>query len=124
MRSPLLLSAVAALLLTLTASAAGDPGRAHVRAAAKAMGGEARLRALTGLRLRGVGHWNLLEQSERPTPPFLAMYEQFEEVRDLRRGRLRQKSESRGMVMDEWKGVTMLLADGVAAADFHLERLG
>lgn len=119
MRSPLLLSAVTALLLTLPASAAEDPGRAHVRTAAEAMGGEARLRALKGLRLRGVGHWNLLEQSERPTPPFLVMYEQFEEVRDLRRGRLSQKSESRGMVMDEWKGVTMLLADGVAAADFQ-----
>ncbi|NNC04644.1 hypothetical protein HJC10_17545 [Corallococcus exiguus] len=119
MRSPLLLSAVTALLLTLPASAAEDPGRTHVLAAAEAMGGEARLRALKGLRLRGVGHWNLLEQSERPTPPFLVMYEQFEEVRDLRRGRLSQKSESRGMVMDEWKGVTMLLADGVAAADFQ-----
>ncbi|NOK17283.1 hypothetical protein [Corallococcus carmarthensis] len=118
MRRPLLLSAVAVLLLTLPASAAEDAGRAHVRAAAEAMGGEARLRALTGLRVRGVGHWNLLEQSERPTPPFLVIYEQFDELRDLRRSRLRQKSEGRGMVMDAWKGVTMLLADGVAAAEF------
>ncbi|WP_338265650.1 hypothetical protein [Corallococcus caeni] len=119
MRRPLLTSAVAVLLLiALPAAAAEDPGRAHVRAAAEAMGGEARLRALTGLRIRGVGHWNLLEQSERPTPPFLVMYEQFDEVSDLRRGRLRQKSEARGVVMDDWRSVTMLLADGVAAAEF------
>ncbi|TSC22899.1 hypothetical protein [Corallococcus sp. Z5C101001] len=118
MRRALLLSAVAVLLLfTLPTSAGEEPGRTRVRAAAEAMGGEARLRALASLRVQGIGHWNLLEQSERPTPPFLVMYEQFDEVRDLREGRLNQKTEGRGAVLDPWKAMTVRLSDGVVAAE-------
>ncbi|RKH57242.1 MBL fold metallo-hydrolase [Corallococcus llansteffanensis] len=110
---------VAVLLLTFSASASEDPGRARVRAAAEAMGGEARLRALSSLRIQGVGHWNLQEQGERPAPPYRVMYEQFDELSDLRRGHLRQKNEARGAVLPDWKSLTMLLSQGVVAVEYE-----
>lgn len=114
MRTSLLLFS---LLLSLPAPAEEDVARSQVRAAAEAMGGEARLRALTSLRIQGIGHWNLVEQSERPEPPWLTMYEQLDETRDLRRGRLRQRSEGRGALLDAWQSFTLILADDVVAGE-------
>ncbi|TQF12560.1 hypothetical protein FJV41_28470 [Myxococcus llanfairpwllgwyngyllgogerychwyrndrobwllllantysiliogogogochensis] len=109
---------LATLLFASTARSAEDTARPRVQAALEAMGGEARLRALSSLRIHGIGHWNLLEQSERPAAPWLVMYEQLEEVRDLRHRRLRQKTESRGAAgLDSWQAVTMMLADGVVAME-------
>jgi len=106
------------LLFATTARSAEDTARPRLQAALEAMGGEARLRALSSLRLHGIGHWNLLEQSERPTPPWLVSYEQLEEVRDLRQRRLRQKTEGRGAGgLDTWQAVTLVLADGVVAME-------
>ncbi len=93
MRRTVLLSLL--LLIALPASAADD-ARARVRAAAEAMGGEARLRALSSLRVQGIGHWNLFEQFERPAAPWLVIYEQLDELLVPARHRLRQKTESRG----------------------------
>jgi hypothetical protein len=117
MRHPLLFPLLATLLFALPSGAAEDAARARVRASAEAMGGEVRLRALSGLRIQGVGHWNLLEQSERPEPPWLVLYEQVEELRDLRNRRLRQNTESRGAAgLETWQGMSMVLDAGVVAA--------
>ncbi|QSQ24418.1 MBL fold metallo-hydrolase [Pyxidicoccus parkwayensis] len=110
------------LLLALPASATDD-ARARVQAAAEAMGGEARLRALSSLRIQGIGHWNLLEQSERPTPPWLVMYEQVDELRVPSRQRLRQKTEGRGAAgAGAWQVATLVM-DGDAVAMEHEGKL-
>jgi hypothetical protein len=116
-RTPLL-PLLALLLLALPASGAAGGARAHVGAAAEAMGGEARLRGLSGLRIQGIGHWNLLEQSERPAPPWLVLYEQVDELREPSRRRLRQKTESRGAAgLATWQQLSMVLADDVVAVE-------
>ncbi|WP_338864835.1 MBL fold metallo-hydrolase [Myxococcus stipitatus] len=118
MRRPRLLLLFAALLFATPGSSAEDLARPRLQAALEAMGGEARLRALSSLRIGGIGHWNLMEQSERPTPPWLVMYEQVDEVRDLRQRRLRQKTEGRGAGgRDAWQGATMVLSDGVVGVE-------
>jgi hypothetical protein len=102
------------LFLASSALAAEDVARAHLRASLEAMGGEAKLQALSALRIQGIGHWNLMEQSERPAPPWLVSYEQVDEVRDLRQRRLRMKTEGRGSPgLEDWQGATMVLSDGV-----------
>lgn len=118
MRRPRLLLLFATLLFATPGSSAEDLARPRLQAALEAMGGEARLRALSSLRIGGIGHWNLMEQSERPTPPWLVTYEQVDEVRDLRQRRLRQKTEGRGAGgRDEWTGATMVMSDGAVAVE-------
>ncbi|MCP3099909.1 hypothetical protein LZ198_13620 [Myxococcus sp. K15C18031901] len=110
------------LLLSAPVLAGDAPARLQVQAAAQAMGGEARLRALPALRIQGIGHWNLLEQSERPTPPWLVSYEQLDELRDPAHRRLRQKLEGRSPSagLGTWQSMTVLMSDGAVA----LEREG
>ncbi|MFP2931939.1 MBL fold metallo-hydrolase [Pyxidicoccus sp. 3LG] len=118
MRRTVLLPLVALLLLALPSSAAEDPARARLRASAEAMGGEARLRALSSLRIQGIGHWNLMEQSERPAPQWLVMYEQLDELRDPARHRLRQKNEGRGTAgLATWQSATLLMDGDVVAME-------
>ncbi|MCP3140624.1 MBL fold metallo-hydrolase [Pyxidicoccus xibeiensis] len=118
MRRTALLPLVVLVLLALPSFSAGDPARERVRAATEAMGGEARLRALSSLRIQGIGHWNLMEQSERPSPPWLVVYEQVEELRVPARHRLRQKTEGRGSAgMEAWKPMVMGMDGDVVAME-------
>ncbi|MBF5041699.1 MBL fold metallo-hydrolase [Aggregicoccus sp. 17bor-14] len=109
------------LLLSTAAPAAAPPTpRAPLEEAARAMGGLERLRALRALRLEGIGHRVLLEQSERPEGPWAVMYEQRVELRDLAQGRVREETEQRsGAVgLPAWtKGPVSIMADGVAAME-------
>jgi hypothetical protein len=91
------------------------PARALVSAGIRAMGGEARLRALRGVRIAGIGHRNQLEQSERPEGPWLVTYEQVDELRDVAAGRLRQRTRQLGFGADDWQPTVRLYADGVPA---------
>jgi len=93
---------------------AGD-ARTRVRAAVAAMGGEARLRALQAVRIRGIGHRNMLEQSERPEGPWLVSYQQVDELRDVAGGRVAQHLESRDYNAAEWSGYTRVLSGGAVA---------
>lgn len=88
-----------------------------VRAGIEAMGGEPRLRALHTLRIEGVGHWNLLEQWERPEPPFDVIYDQLTEERDLDHGNLRQVSQARGAGLPGWSTATVILSDGAVVME-------
>ncbi|WP_164013263.1 hypothetical protein [Pyxidicoccus trucidator] len=118
MRRTALLPLVSFLLLALPALAADDGARARVQAAAEAMGGEARLRALSSLRIQGLGHWNLMEQSERPAPPWLVMYEQVDELRVPARRRLSQKTESRGTAgLATWQALSLVMDGDVVAVE-------
>jgi hypothetical protein len=111
----LALAVLGCAALAMPAAGQGDGARARVRAGLEAMGGEAKLRALTGVRVAGIGHRNLLEQSERPEGPWIAAYEQVDELRDLAKGRVRQSYQQRYYGAPEWWGYTRLLSDGVAA---------
>jgi len=76
--------------------AARMDGRDIVLHALAAMGGEDRLRAIHVVVLKGIGHHQALEQSERPEGPWVEAYEQVTEVRDFDHGRLRDDIEARG----------------------------
>jgi hypothetical protein len=91
----------------------------RVRAAIEAMGGEAALRALRGVRLETVGHVNALEQSDRFEGPYIVQYEQRAELRDLGTGRLRQTTQRRNFQSPQFRGNTLVVADGVASYEFR-----
>lgn len=83
--------------------------------AREAMGGE-RLASLATIRLSGLGYTNALEQSERPEGPWIKSFDQFTELRDLRRLRLRRTTQSRsGAWSPDWSPELVLLADTGAA---------
>ena len=86
----------AVFLRPCLATAKEDEARELIRLAMRAMGGEERLRAIESVSFKGIGHRYMLEQSERPEGPWLLDYFQISEVRDFRKGRLRQATESRG----------------------------
>lgn len=106
-------------LLAMPSQAASAPAaQSRVRAGLEAMGGEARWRAMTSVKLSGRGHWYHIEQSERPEGPYVVSYEQVDEVRDLARGRLRQTATGFSPVLPP-EGFTssLLLADGAVAME-------
>lgn len=64
-----------------------------------AMGGRAQLESIHSLHWKGFGHYNLIEQSERPAGPWIVRYEQSEEWRDVAGGRRRvEKTERPGEI--------------------------
>lgn len=92
--------------------------RAIVRAAVEAMGGEANLRNLRTISYEGIRHSNMLEQSERPSGPWLVVYSQLRELRDLVNGSVRQVSSSRGILFPDWTPErTTVVSSGVAALE-------
>ncbi len=88
-----------------------------LQAAIKAMGGEAKLRALASLKIEGIGHSFALEQSERPEGPWIVSYEQVKELRDLTNRKLRRTSESRNSQVPDWSGSTLIVAGEAAAIE-------
>jgi hypothetical protein len=82
--------------------AAQNGGRDLAGKALDAMGGEARLRALHVVEIKGIGHRYGLEQSERPEGPWLVQYEQVDEIRDFDNHRLREDIDARGYETDNW----------------------
>ena len=96
----------------------GKVARNLLGAAATAMGGLEKLRALKSLQLEAIGHWNLLEQSERPEGPWLVTYDQVTEWRDYEHNRLRQTSKTRRPDSPEWSSdFNLIVADSVAMAE-------
>jgi len=94
---------------------AQDGPRELLRRAAEAMGGE-RLTSLAAVRLSGIGYSNALEQSERPEGPWLKVFEQFTELRDLRGSRVRRSAQSRsGPWSADWSPPLVMVADSTAA---------
>ena len=107
------------LILVLTLPSLGKGGgpqgeaKRWLREAARAMGGEARLRGLKGLQLKGSSHTFLLEQSERPEGPWIVSYEEVTELRDLEGRRLRRTVVSGNP--NSFPEMTLIQADGIAA---------
>jgi hypothetical protein len=93
---PLLASLFIALAYPLAAVANSQMDAASLlHEALDAQGGEARLRAARCWSWRATGYRNLLEQSERPSGPYVTEFDAVAEAHDLRRGRLRRAVEAR-----------------------------
>lgn len=94
--------------------------RAVVERGIAAMGGEERLRAVHAVELRGIGHRNALEQSERPEGPWLQQYEQVHSLRDLDGQRVREEIDGRGyetanlLTSAEWTHRAFVVDGGLA----------
>src|SRR5262245_3840334 len=97
---------------TKSVARSADNAKSLLQAAVSAMGGEARLRAIRTLKIKGEGHTYLLEQSERPEGPWIVNYEQVAELRDLEGRRLRQDVASRGPAAGP--EMTSITAEGMA----------
>ena len=88
--------------------------------AAKAMGGEARLRAISAVEVSGVAMWHHREQSERPEGPWIATFVDFTDVRNFATDAVLRRSRARGLASPdfvdnkEWTGESsVLVASGV-----------
>src|SRR5690349_9958529 len=62
-----------------------------------AMGGLDKLKAIRSIHTKSVGHFNLLEQSERPEGPWLVIYQETEEWRDVEHGYVRRSYKLNGV---------------------------
>jgi hypothetical protein len=79
-----------------------------------AMGGLDRLKAIKSIHSKSIGHTYLLEQSERPLGPWLVVYQETDEWRDVERGFIRRSYEQKGVFESK---VFEIVADGISAAD-------
>ncbi|WP_394834634.1 hypothetical protein LVJ94_49875 [Pendulispora rubella] len=68
--------------------------QAIVAGALNAFGGESRVRAVHGVHMKFLGHWNLIEGSERPEPPWDVSYEEGETWFDFTLPAWREKATS------------------------------
>ncbi len=93
--------------------------KAMVQAAIDAMGGETALRAIKSVQMDGIGHENMLEQSERPAGPWLVNYMEISELRDIEGNRLRRTTKSNNFQSNGWSSLNILVAGGVAAAEVN-----
>ncbi|HEY7546120.1 MAG TPA: hypothetical protein VID27_14610, partial [Blastocatellia bacterium] len=91
--------------------------KAMVQSAIDAMGGEAALGAIKSVQMDGIGHENLLEQSERPAGPWLVNYVEISELRDVEANRLRRATKSNNFQSDGWSSLNVVVAGGVAAVE-------
>lgn len=109
-------------LMTSAQAAPPSTAQAQVEAAIAAMGGEQALTSIKVIKLEGVGHRNMLEQSIRPTGPWLPDYFKFSELRDFAHQRERVSEEHAGFGsggwtknQDTWSPLTYIVADGASA---------
>lgn len=100
---PLLSFTLTAVHLTLLAQAPEpDPARHLLRQGLEAMGGEARVRAIRGLKLEAIYHAPLVEQSDRPEGPYITAYGELTLWRDLVGGREFREERQRRMFFEDW----------------------
>lgn len=104
------------LLFSQTASAykTSPDAKKLVNDSIAAMGGIEKLKAIRLIHTKSVGHFYLLEQSERPNGPWLVIYQNTEEWRDVEHGNVRRSYSLNGVFTGN---VTEVIADGASAAD-------
>jgi glyoxylase-like metal-dependent hydrolase (beta-lactamase superfamily II) len=76
--------------------------RTIVQRSAAAMGGEALLRSIHSIEYVAVGERQMVEQSERPTGPYLLDHFQVHEIRDLAGGRAWENQQDSGYAGSRW----------------------
>ncbi|HLP31361.1 MAG TPA: hypothetical protein VK150_08370, partial [Geothrix sp.] len=65
-------------------------------------GGEARVRAIRGLKLEAICHTPLVEQSDRPEGPYVTAYGEITLWRDVMNGREYREERQRRMFFEDW----------------------
>ena len=105
------------LLVCAFSAAAQTNNKAQelVKRAAEAMGGLEKLQNIKSLQFKANDHQFMLEESERPAGPWLVIYDQINETRDLETGSVRRETITRSPVAVDTT-LTTIIADGVAAA--------
>ncbi len=95
---------VAAVLLACMCGgiAAAAPARDLIHQALTAMGGEARLKAITAIDYVAVGERQMVEQSVRPEGPYWTDHFRVREVRDIAGGRTRIERQDAGYAANMW----------------------
>jgi hypothetical protein len=83
-------------------AAADESAEAIVRSSATAMGGEALLRSIRTVEFYGVGERQMVEQSERPTGPYLLDHFALHEIEDLDGRRLWTDQQDQGYASNGW----------------------
>ena len=109
---------VLAAALLVAATPSGD-ARALAREALDSVGGERALRAVHQVRLAGLRRRNALEQSTRPTGPWIEDVQDVTETRWLDQGALEDRLRSRGLSTlgsntAEWSSSELDVANGRA----------
>src|SRR3954467_8754417 len=118
---PILLCLATALALAVPQPTTG--ARAIVTRAIDALGGEPALRAIKTLQIESIGHDYFIDQSERPEGPFVTIYVQTSEKRDIAAGRSRLESQQRFLQVPEWAGAgAAVIVDADTAASHRGER--
>src|ERR1700742_1277243 len=88
--------------------------KALVERSVNAMGGVEKLKAIKSIHTHSVGHFYLLEQSERPEGPWLSVNQATEEWRDVEGGRIRRTYELSGVYTGK---TTDIIEDAVSVTD-------
>lgn len=107
-------------LVVLLPTLAHAAPRAPVQAAADAMGGEAKLRAITNIHYKTIGHWSSVEASERPEPPWNLNYTQGDVWLDFAHRAWREDSQflSLSSGTGAWQSFSLTVSDGASFVRF------
>ncbi len=92
-----------------------DEAKILTKKGLEALGGEEKLRSIAALEFEGIGHTYAVEQSERPEGPFIVIYNQIKETRDLKNNYLSRTTEMKQGQSPEWSGLTMIVNGDFAA---------
>ena len=83
-------------------SQAPDRAKQWLRESAEALGGEAKLRAISAAELDGLSVWQQREQSERPAGPFVETVNDFTDIRNFAADAIRRSTRVRGYSTPDW----------------------
>ena len=100
--------------MPLQAFVAKLDARSLVQRAINGMGGLEKLQAIRTIHTHSVGHFYLVEQSERPDGPWLTVNQATEEWRDVEHAGLRRTFEQSGVYTGK---TTQIASDGIAVTD-------
>lgn len=108
------------ILLSLAATAFGQSSQSAtdlLHAGLTAMGGEEKIRALTGLQFHAIAQRNMLEQSERPEGPYIVESHEVTESIDFANSNWKRTAKIRAAFQPEF-AMEETVAGGVAARKF------
>jgi hypothetical protein len=117
-RSLFLAAAIAVGSVSTPSVQRADPAIGWLKQSAAAIGGEAKLRALTAVEISGISVFHHREQSERPEGPWIPTFTEFADRRHFASGATLRTSRTRGFVEQDstaWSpDASLLVVDDVA----------
>jgi Metallo-beta-lactamase superfamily len=83
-----------------------------------ALGGEEVMRSIQAVKVDGIGHTYLVEQSERAEGPWIVNYRQITELRDYVSQALRRTGQNRSILTGQWvAGPSLIFSNDTAATE-------